>query len=204
MNYDTHQDKYGNSFYSDLEVSQELVNEVCKRITNSSPDIYVRAEDDATPMVNQAKKNMRFLDVWGFDDKSKNHFYVEVKDFCSMGAYNATGLPAPYVTNKLLVFDPTKVYVIFRDNEEFYKQRIANGKELLPTYYIGNDCKMHPIPYGERLDVLMANRVPGLEKRIKCNWKGAYHGQEQFIWNTEVMKPIEHLMLRDFSDVRVT
>jgi hypothetical protein len=200
--FNTKQQKYRYDFNESLQTSQQLVYEVCDTICNGNPNIFLRSEDDSVPLRNSALHDIRFLDIRGYDLVSRSHFYVEVKDFCSMVKYDATGLPASYVDSKLNTFRWDSVYVIFKDNEAFYEARRKAGIPILP-----NTCKTNawvdemPVAYGERLDVLMANRITELEGVINCRWPGKYNGDQQYMWNTRIMKTVPELMNRDFPNV---
>jgi len=195
------QDEYTGTFKECLENSRYLTEWVCKTLDNRElfPNVYCQDQFDQLPFIGNGGKKIRFADVLILDfNNDGGTFFVEAKDFGSMIFYDCTGLPREYIDKKMIALGSRHVYLVFKENRETIKGRIEHERDLFFVHKLSNG-KIRPIPYGERLDILMRNRNFEAEGKVKSKLS-SYYDQPQYVWNLSACKPMRDVFLRDFGN----
>jgi len=195
------QEEYKGDFKYCLENSRYLTSWICNNLNDSKkfPGIYCQDQFDQNPFIGNGDEKIRFADVMVLDFNSDGGvFFIEAKDFGSLIFYDCTGLPKKYVDEKLIKLGMRHTYVIFRENKETLSKRLEHGKKLFFVDKKQNG-KYHPIPYGERLDILMRNRNYEAESKVLSKLS-SYYDQPQYIWNLSACKEASLVFLRDFGN----
>ena len=203
------QTKYNGSFNSSLQISQELVYDICSYLRKVG--LYIRAEDDTVPFVNIHGKRMRLCDIMAIYEKRLEIIFFEAKDHCRCLYYDVTGQPQRYINEKLkLLNGGEKVYILFRENMDWVEKKaklkgvsvesIIDGleREGLVKKREGED--LYFVPYGHNLRFLLQeeNMRVDLEDRIPTHL-GKYKGEKSFLWKVNKMLPIDQLLKQEFD-----
>ena len=198
------QSKYNGVFSSDLDTSQELVDDICVYLKKY--ELYVRSQDDATPFINLRGNELRLCDIQAVYKSKLRLVYIEAKDYARCVYHQVTGHAKRYIDGKLkLLNGGDNVFMIFRENMELVEERVkisSSSKDDIIDDLIEEgvasrreDGSIYFVPYGHRLSFLLRdeNMMKDLEKRVPCRLS-QYRGEGQYLWKTEVMLPIDKLI----------
>lgn len=189
-------EKYSKNFKNSLKQSRQLTENICKKLDNPIlfPDIFCQDQFDKLPFKGNGGETVRFADIFIFNLRKQEYYFVEAKDFGSAIFYDATGLPKKYIDNKMKVLGSNRVYMVFCENKNIIEARRKHNRKI----YFTNFEKRVFIPYGERLDILMQNRYKKAELKVLSKFN-SYYNEEQYMWKLNCCKPIIDVFIRDFG-----